>query len=241
MIRALFAVLGVGAIAALAAGGLQARTAVDATPPSIVLTVPAPNPCLSGTLTLSGTGGTNAITLSAKKGAKLLVSAAISDAGGLATVDVSVRPAGGTWTSLASFGPADLPWGGAMSTKGAPPGNYEIRTSATDLSSNSAQSASVPFRVCAGDSGEPSDAAPSPAPSRAGYCLKGVFLDLELGQPALDPVYAGAVPAIYIEGVGITCDPPVGRKDAGFKVDGTGAHPVLGAPPNPAAIYQHYE
>jgi hypothetical protein len=58
-------------------------------------------------------------------------------------------------------------------------------------------------------------------PSRAGYCSvagnthpdgttipPGTFLDLQLGQPDWDPHYAGAQPAIYVEGKGITCDPP---------------------------------
>jgi hypothetical protein len=58
-------------------------------------------------------------------------------------------------------------------------------------------------------------------PSRAGYCAAagnlgdaglpvpaGTFLNLEYGQPDNDARYAGAVPAIYVAGSGITCDPP---------------------------------
>jgi hypothetical protein len=66
------------------------------------------------------------------------------------------------------------------------------------------------------------------APSRgsaAGYCSvagnmngvtgaaikPGTFLDLVYGQPATDPNYKGATPAIFVQGVGITCDnPPAG-------------------------------
>jgi hypothetical protein len=47
-----------------------------------------------------------------------------------------------------------------------------------------------------------------PSPTRLGYCLAGVFLDLVYGQPATDPTYAPATPALFIEGIGITCDPP---------------------------------
>jgi hypothetical protein len=36
----------------------------------------------------------------------------------------------------------------------------------------------------------------------------GKFLELELGQPAVDPSYTGATPAIFVQGTGITCDPP---------------------------------
>jgi hypothetical protein len=49
--------------------------------------------------------------------------------------------------------------------------------------------------------------APRP-PDRGGYCLNGKFLNLVLGQPDTDPLYKGAVPALYVQGVGITCDVP---------------------------------
>ena len=41
-----------------------------------------------------------------------------------------------------------------------------------------------------------------------GYCLNGRFLDLAMGQPAADDTYKGAAPAIFVQGKGITCDPP---------------------------------
>ncbi len=44
--------------------------------------------------------------------------------------------------------------------------------------------------------------------TRVGYCLDGVFENLLEGQPSFDPAYAGAVPATYEQGIGITCDPP---------------------------------
>jgi uncharacterized surface protein with fasciclin (FAS1) repeats len=57
--------------------------------------------------------------------------------------------------------------------------------------------------------------------SSAGYCAvagntwptgkpipAGSFLSLNRGQPTWDYHYVGAVPAFFIEGMGITCDPP---------------------------------
>jgi hypothetical protein len=47
--------------------------------------------------------------------------------------------------------------------------------------------------------------------SRVGYCLNGKFVDLVSGQPDVDAKYAGATPARWIAGKGITCDaPPAG-------------------------------
>jgi hypothetical protein len=80
-----------------------------------------------------------------------------------------------------------------------------------------------------GPTGPAATAEPQP-PTRAGYCsvkgntfpngtaiAPGTFLDLQYGQPDWDPHYAGATPAIYIEGKGITCDPPPpGYVDAGL-------------------------
>ena len=36
----------------------------------------------------------------------------------------------------------------------------------------------------------------------------GTFLDLLAAQITSDPHYAGATPAIFVEGKGLTCDPP---------------------------------
>jgi hypothetical protein len=72
---------------------------------------------------------------------------------------------------------------------------------------------------------------PSPAGTeRAGYCAAagdtwangtaipaGTFLNLASGQPSADSHYAGATPAIYLQGEGISCDaPPPGWKQNGF-------------------------
>ncbi|HVW90949.1 MAG TPA: hypothetical protein VHC01_15940 [Gaiellaceae bacterium] len=80
---------------------------------------------------------------------------------------------------------------------------------------------------------------------RAGYCSvagdtgddgtplqPGTFLDLTLGAPAVDGHYAGAVPANFVAGVGLTCStPPSGDARRGF-ADG-GGHPGAG-------IYPYY-
>jgi hypothetical protein len=65
--------------------------------------------------------------------------------------------------------------------------------------------------------------------AHAGYCSvtgntwlngssikPGTFLDLFIGQPATDPHYTGATPAIFVQGKGITCDPP----PSGYRVNG---------------------
>ena len=62
-----------------------------------------------------------------------------------------------------------------------------------------------------------SAAAPPPPPPRAGYCLKGRFLDLERDQPEIDKPYLRATPALFVHGKGITCDPP----PAGYHLSGT--------------------
>jgi hypothetical protein len=70
---------------------------------------------------------------------------------------------------------------------------------------------------------------------RAGYCSvsgdtaedgtplqPGTFLDLTVGAPSVDGHYAGAVPANFVAGVGLTCSaPPVGYVRRGF-ADGGG-------------------
>jgi hypothetical protein len=79
--------------------------------------------------------------------------------------------------------------------------------------------------------------APAPVPvarvSRVGYCTAaGAFIDLEQGQPAADSHYTGAVPAIFVQGKGITCDPP----PAGYTKQGK-ASPALDVP---AGVYDYW-
>lgn len=53
-------------------------------------------------------------------------------------------------------------------------------------------------------------------PARIAYCASGHFLDLQAGQPATDPAYADAIPAIFVQGKGLTCSrPPAGYELAG--------------------------
>lgn len=70
---------------------------------------------------------------------------------------------------------------------------------------------------------------------RAGYCSvpgdtdetgallqPGTFLDLTVGAPSVDGHYAGAVPATFVQGAGLSCgNPPGGYVREGF-VDGGG-------------------
>jgi uncharacterized surface protein with fasciclin (FAS1) repeats len=86
---------------------------------------------------------------------------------------------------------------------------------------------------------------PSGGMNRAGYCAvtgnttpagepirAGLFLELKLGQPGWDYHYAGAVPANYVEGMGITCSAP----PAGYTLQGT-APESLGVP---GGVYPYY-
>jgi len=43
---------------------------------------------------------------------------------------------------------------------------------------------------------------------RVGYCVDGTFFNLVRGQPSADPTYDGWVYASYVDGKGLTCDPP---------------------------------
>jgi hypothetical protein len=79
--------------------------------------------------------------------------------------------------------------------------------------------------------------------ARAGYCsvagdltgdgsamAPGTFLDLIVGEPVNDWHYTGAVPANFVEGIGLVCGgPPVGYVRHGFAADaqhiGTGIYP----------------
>jgi hypothetical protein len=81
-------------------------------------------------------------------------------------------------------------------------------------------------------------------PTRAGYCsvagntfpdgtaiAAGTFLDLIYGQPDNDPHYSGATLAIYVQGKGITCDPP----PPGYVHDGK-----YNGPDAPPGVYDYY-
>jgi hypothetical protein len=93
----------------------------------------------------------------------------------------------------------------------------------------SAQANGVTGTTGPGGSSHKSTPTEPPPPGRGGYCSvagntfpdgttipPGTFLNLEIGQPDTDPFYAGAYPANYIEGIGLTCDPP----PAGYVQDG---------------------
>jgi hypothetical protein len=64
--------------------------------------------------------------------------------------------------------------------------------------------------------------APPPQPAQLGYCLGGSFIQLDEGQPSRDARYANAVPALFLDGIGATCDLVPGYVAAGYTVDGNG-------------------
>lgn len=88
-----------------------------------------------------------------------------------------------------------------------------------------------------------------PLPARGGYCTvegnsdpftgaklaPGTFVNLEQAQVTTDPSYTGVVPAIYVEGKGLTCDaPPAGFTQQGLAGDdqqvASGLYPYYAAP-----------
>jgi hypothetical protein len=88
----------------------------------------------------------------------------------------------------------------------------------------------------------PPDAVPAPAaPDRAGYCLNGKFEDLIWGEPNVNPDWAGATPANYVQGIGITCGTPGPDYvlEPGVLVGGDGWVWPSGIK-NPSAIYPYY-
>jgi hypothetical protein len=82
--------------------------------------------------------------------------------------------------------------------------------------------------------------APKHGLDRAGYCVSGVFMNLGLGQPATDPALKDAKPAFYIDGTGLTCDPPGGAftQAAGELVSSDGTSTGVNAPGD---IYPHFK
>jgi hypothetical protein len=93
---------------------------------------------------------------------------------------------------------------------GVAPGTHTI-TGTISTTSTAGPPTSTPVSVTYVCAAAPAAAAEParlpPPPARGAYCLNGKFLDLQLGQPALDPRYAGATPAFYYQGIGLTCDP----------------------------------
>ena len=109
------------------------------------------------------------------------------------------------------------------------------------------------FYVEYSPAGAPGAPAPFRAePARAGYCsapgdttmngdpiIPGTFLNLRLGQPRGDLHYTGATPAFYVQGVGLTCDPPSSAFTSAGEalVDQTGKP---GAPGDEGTIYAYF-
>lgn len=77
----------------------------------------------------------------------------------------------------------------------------------------------------------------TPQPVKRADGTYGRFVDLVQGQNLTDPTYAGATPAYYGQGYGLTCDSLLARgfTDAGYKVDLLGHHNG-----NSNEIYEYY-
>jgi len=83
----------------------------------------------------------------------------------------------------------------------------------------------------------PTTSSPDDATSHMGYCSApgdfdpysglpfppGTFLVVAAGQPASDPSYTGATPALYLQGLGIACGAPAGYTATGQTVGYGGA------------------
>ena len=106
----------------------------------------------------------------------------------------------------------------------ARPGFWDATTDGARLMTNAA----------GGGSSTPSTTSAKP---RGGYCAvagnthpythipfrPGTFINLTEGQEGLDSYYKGAVPANYLQGLGITCDTPAGYVKTDMKVGYFGA------------------
>jgi hypothetical protein len=106
-----------------------------------------------------------------------------------------------------------------------------------------------------GSSSPPKPAAPvvAPQPARTAICTAkpvlrtdgtiGTFNDVLASQyPTSDPAspYYGAVPANYLQGIGLTCDILPGFTDAGYKVNGEGVRAPAGLEASWPAPYEYY-
>jgi hypothetical protein len=111
----------------------------------------------------------------------------------------------------------------------------------------------VEYATAAGTPGAPAPFHGEPA--RGGYCsapgdtdlsgnpiIPGTFLNLRLGQPRGDVHYLGATPAFYVQGIGLTCDPPSSAYTAAGEtlVDQTGK-PAAPGTTDEGTIYPYFK
>lgn len=102
-------------------------------------------------------------------------------------------------------------------------------------------------------SSQPAAPAPGPQPARMAICTTkpvqradgttGTFNDVQTAQyPTSDPnsPYYGAVPAYYLQGIGLTCDSLPGFTDAGYRVNGEGVRAPAGLEASWIAPYEYY-
>jgi subtilisin-like proprotein convertase family protein len=134
---------------------------------------------------------------------------------------------GGTFQpGVGSLGSGECEWSGSLGS--GPAGPYGSTLSALDGSAASGAWKLYVEDNCSGDEGNIDswtlhiNSGHAAQLTRIGYCTTtGTFVNLVLGQPTNDPKYAGAVPANYLQGKGITCD-----STAGYTATGTFAGPL---------------
>jgi hypothetical protein len=104
-----------------------------------------------------------------------------------------------------------------------------------------------------GSGSQPAAPVFTPQPARTTICTAkpilrsdgtiGTFNDVLASQyPTSDPAspYYGAVPAKYLQGIGLTCDALPGFTDAGYKVNGEGVRAPAGLEASWPAPYEYY-
>jgi hypothetical protein len=152
----------------------------------------------------------------------------------------------------ASFDPADILATAFRETSGTADPAQPWHTVALDLSAFAGQSVIVRFASADTEDCLPfeidqvalTSGAAAPPVSRMAYCsvagdtwpdgtsiAAGTFLNLEQNQPSTDSNYKGAQPAIFVEGKGLTCDPP----PAGDTLQGT-----YDGPETADGVYPYY-
>ena len=194
-----------------------------------------PNVISSGTPFSSGSATVSGITSTASTAATLVFD---DGSGNTLTVNATGTTTGSTHLTFTITGGTISGTGACAGATGSATGGVVVgQNSNTRWQTSTAVSGTFKIAKAAGP------AAPAPevrGPDRYGYCLNGVFENLLLGQPSYDPLYKGATPAFYIDGIGLTCDPPSGAFSLAVDLVGPDGQP---APPGytfPSVIYPHY-
>lgn len=197
----------------------------------------APSIISSGTPFSSGSVTVSGITSTSSTAATLVFD---DGSGNTLTVNATGTTTGSTHLTFTITGGTISGTGACAGATGSVTGGEIVgQNSNTRWQTDTEGPVTGSFRIA--KAGGPAGPAPEVrGPDRYGYCLNGVFENLLLGQPDYDPLYKGATPAFYVDGVGITCDPPSGVFSLAVDLVGPDGQP---APPGytfPSAIYPHY-